>query len=222
MQNNQFDRKVFVLGLPRTGTTSLCTKCLHWQFRVAHCCLTKEAFSQAEVIADTPVFSDFKQLDLLFPNSLYIYLQRPMDQWLPSISLLLDKMKERFREKGLDGFHPLISRSFNLTFPNWVDHSVIDFDYLADCYEAHEKMVMAYFRNRQEVLLKLSLLEDQAEVKLATFLEKIKPIVLGESHGFECLNANGKINSWQSIKHPLKVDAMAFGEDRRRYFDYVD
>lgn len=55
--------KVFIIGLPRTGTTSLCSFLLNKGLTVAHTAYCQQAFDSAQVIADTPIFHDFQQLD---------------------------------------------------------------------------------------------------------------------------------------------------------------
>lgn len=216
--------KIFVVGLPRTGTTSLCAKCLEWEFRVAHCALSKEAFRRADVIADTPVFSDYEQLDALFPDSRFIYLHRAESEWIPSIKLLLTKMAARYRSNTQmgGGFHPLILRSFDLVFPHWMQQETFNEEYLFECYDSHRKAVREFFNKRKDTAIELDLSGESSETQLKDFLQRFKLLPTYNTVGFERLNRNGKINSWQAVKHPLKVDSMAFGDDRRNYFDYIN
>ncbi|MFQ3195483.1 MAG: hypothetical protein ACI9N3_002317, partial [Colwellia sp.] len=52
--------KIFIIGLPRSGTTSICAAMLELGYTVAHTAYTQKTFDQAQVIADTPIFADFK------------------------------------------------------------------------------------------------------------------------------------------------------------------
>ena len=49
-------QKIFIIGLPRTGTTSVCVAMLELGFYVAHTAYTDRSFTEAQVIADTPIF----------------------------------------------------------------------------------------------------------------------------------------------------------------------
>jgi hypothetical protein len=84
---NEQANKVFIIGLPRTGTTSVSVALLEQGLTVAHQAFTKQAFMLADAVSDAPCFSDYQQLDKLFPNAKFVYLDRPLDKWLPSIQL---------------------------------------------------------------------------------------------------------------------------------------
>jgi hypothetical protein len=57
------NEKIFIIGLPRSGTTSICSVMLELGYSVAHTAYTQKTFDNAQVIADTPIFADYKQLD---------------------------------------------------------------------------------------------------------------------------------------------------------------
>ncbi|MEM7388342.1 MAG: sulfotransferase, partial [Pseudomonadota bacterium] len=46
--------KIFIIGLPRTGTTSICNSFLQLGYKTAHTAYTQQAITTADVIADTP------------------------------------------------------------------------------------------------------------------------------------------------------------------------
>ena len=111
--------KLFIIGLPRTGTTSISIAMLDYGFKVAHTAFTKQAFELADVISDSPCFCDYQQLDALYPNSKFVYLDRALEQWIPSIQMLLKKMQENLAPKtGI--FNPVLKRSFNETFDLYI------------------------------------------------------------------------------------------------------
>ena len=94
--------KLFIIGLPRTGTTSLSVALLDYSFKVAHPAYTKRAFELADVISDAPTFCDFRQLDGLFPGSKFVYLERSLALWVPSMRMLLNKISQsRFIPVGI-------------------------------------------------------------------------------------------------------------------------
>ncbi|MFT7558967.1 MAG: hypothetical protein ACI93R_000870 [Flavobacteriales bacterium] len=86
--------KIFIIGLPRTGTTSICIHLLDHNHRVAHNAYCENTIVQADVIADTPVFADYAKLDALYPNSKFIMLERSLELWTPSIQRLLRSMRK--------------------------------------------------------------------------------------------------------------------------------
>jgi len=55
--------KIWIIGLPRTATTSVCVAMLDLGYKTAHTSYTKTCFKHAQVIADTPIFCDYQQLD---------------------------------------------------------------------------------------------------------------------------------------------------------------
>ena len=93
--------KLFIIGLPRTGTTSISVALLDYGFKVAHTAYTKRAFELADVISDAPCFCDYQELDKLFPNSKFVYLDRALTSWVPSVQMLLNKMLPELTPKTL-------------------------------------------------------------------------------------------------------------------------
>ncbi len=49
--------KLFIIGLPRTGTTSISVALLEMGLLVAHTAFTKKAFEVADAISGAPCFS---------------------------------------------------------------------------------------------------------------------------------------------------------------------
>ena len=204
--------KLFIIGLPRTGTTSISVALLEY-FKVAHTAYTKRAFELADVISDCPCFSDYPQLDALFPESKFVYLQRPHDQWLPSIQMLLNKMLPRLN--GEIHVNPILKRSFEQAFDlNNVDNS-LDGAHLTRCYQRHELEVMGYFHGRDN-LLSIDISQADSLSRLLDFL--------GLQHAgdeqFPHLNIGKRVDNWKEIKHPHKINANAAGRERRKFFDY--
>jgi len=209
------EEKFFVIGLPRTGTTSVCVTLLDMGFKVAHTAFTREAVRQAQVIADTPAFSDFAQLHVLFPKAKFIYLQRDLRLWLPSIRTLLEKMSQA-RKRGDGVINPLLERCFAQVFGPIGADCLQDDQYLTACYQRHFELVRSYFSAQTNTLLTLDVSETDSEKKLADFLS----VELAGGLKFPRLNLNGKITAWKGIRHPLKIDSNASGEYRRQYYSY--
>ena len=202
---NATTRKIFIIGLPRTGTTSLCLEMLKLGYKVAHTAFTPETLEQAQVIADTPVFCDYAELDKQFPNSMFIYLERDMEKWRPSIRQLLRRMHPNLMRKD-GGFHPIMKHTYKTVFGDYTLEQTQQDSFLTECYKKHRKEINDYFKFRQHDLLKINLSSSESYQKLIEFLHLDVPT--GE---FEVVNKGGKITYWNSIKHPLKVHSHTKG-----------
>ncbi|MGS0496299.1 sulfotransferase [Pseudoalteromonas mariniglutinosa] len=203
--------KVFIIGLPRTGTTSVSVALLEMGLLVAHTAFTKKAFEKADVVSDAPCFSDYMYLDTLFPNSRFVYLSRGLEQWLPSIAMLLEKMAPHLCLKT-GHFSPVLKRSFHQTFPNI--HPLTECQ-LAACYTQHQHAVLEYFKGRDN-FLSLDVSEPGSLLKLKQFLGMPTD---GDTN-FAKLNVGRNVANWREYKHPNKVNANLAGAEHRKFFDY--
>lgn len=204
--------KLFVIGLPRTGTTSVSAALLDHGFKVAHTALTKQAFALADVVSDTPCFCDYRQLDALFPDSKFVYLDRAIEPWLSSIHRLLNKIKPYIAPDG--HLNPVIKRCFNSTFE--LTTSPWTKAHLARCYQQHQQQVLRYFSNRNDLLC--------IDVSQAGSLPALLDFIGLETKSatdFPHLNAGSMVTAWKDIKHPNKVNSHAIGPERRRFLDYL-
>lgn len=198
--------KIFVLGLPRTGTTSFCVKCLELGLTVAHTAYTEETFNQAQVIADTPIFNDFVALDAHYPDSKFVLLERQVSLWLPSIKQLLNRMfKNLTREDG--GFNPIIKRCYLQTFSPFSLEAINDDQFLENCYQRHREKVLTYFRQRENDLLIIDVADKHAPEKLAQFLNFDPPLT-----AFPVINKGGKVTAWKDLKHPHIIASTKNGK----------
>jgi len=206
--------KIFIIGLPRTGTTSVCAALLDLGFTVAHTAYTQRTFEQAQVIADTPVFNDFELLDKYYPNSKFIYLSRDLKLWLPSIQQLLQRMaKNLLRDDG--GFNPIIKRCYLNTFIPFTAENISSCEFLTQCYLHHQKQVMHYFKDTPEKVLTIDISESNAFEKLQQFLN----LKLTDA-GFKKMNIGGKVTAWKDLNHPLKIASTNNG--RASNLDYLN
>ncbi|WP_299263195.1 sulfotransferase [uncultured Psychrosphaera sp.] len=204
--------KIFIIGLPRTGTTSISVALLEMGLSVAHTGFTKQTFEMADVISDAPCFSEYPHLDKLFPNSKFIYLTRELDKWLPSITMLLGKMAPHLKPKtGV--FHPILKRSFHNTFS--IDLP-LSYSELTNCYKRHEKAVQEYFENRDD-FLSIDVSEPNSLLKMSRFLG----LSAKKDATFPKLNVGRNVASWGEYKHPNKINSNLAGIEQRKYFDYV-
>ncbi len=205
--------KLFIIGLPRTGTTSVCAALLDLGFKVAHTAFSKHSFTLADVVADTPCYCDYPQLDALFPGSKFIYLNRDLAAWLPSVQMLLTKITPYIQPNGK--FNPTIKRCFNHTFGLQETTNPLSDEHLTACYHKHRKQVNSHFKNRNN-LLSIDISQNESYHHLIQFLAL--PNQLTDT--FPHLNRGRMITDWKDIKHPNKINSDAFGPERRKFFDY--
>ncbi|MCF2858780.1 sulfotransferase family protein [Pseudoalteromonas sp. SMS1] len=198
------NNKYFVLGLPRTGTTSLCVASLDMGLKTAHTAYTQSTIKTAQLIADTPVYNDFEKLYQLYPNSRFIYLERDMPLWVPSIRQLLTRMRPKLIEKG-GGFNETLKRCYLEVFPNLDDESLSNDDYLVDCYQQHKQRVTEFLNITKADCLFVDLAQEQSNRQLAHFMN-VSSIKIPH------INRKGKVTAWNEIKHPLKIESTRIGK----------
>ncbi|WDD97843.1 sulfotransferase [Thalassomonas actiniarum] len=201
--------KIFIIGLPRTATTSVCLAMLNLGFKTAHTAYTRAAMTQAQVIADTPVFCDYRQLDLDYPGAKFIYLTREPELWLPSIRQLLKRMYVNLQRSD-GGFNPTLKRCYNRVFHPLTQENLDRDDFLLGCYQRHQQDILEYFRGREQDLLMLDVSEQESFSRLLAFLN----VIPGEGleQGFDRINIGGKVTAWNKVRHPLKIEATQGGK----------
>jgi len=205
--------KVFIIGLPRTGTTSVCVALLDQGLKVAHTAYTQQTFALADVLADTPCYCDYRQLDALFPDSKFIYLTRNLTSWVPSMQMLLEKISKYLHPES--HFNPIIKRCFKQTFQLETVSDPMSESHLSHCYELHQKSILNYFSDRSD-LLNLDVSQADGLSILLRFLgQDGKPDL-----GFPRVNTGRMITAWHDIKHPNKISSSEHGPNRRKYFDF--
>ncbi|QOL25315.1 sulfotransferase family protein [Thalassotalea sp. LPB0316] len=195
-------RKIFITGLPRTGTTSICQAMLDLGFKVAHTAYSAEARSCAEVIADTPIFCDFEVLSKQYPEAKFVHLTRDSALWLPSIKQLLNRMfKNVTRTDG--GFNPTLKRCYQSVFSPLTRDNINSDQFLSSIYQQHYHAVLNCFKEQPNRLLVIDVAQPESFTQLLSFLA----IDSAPISGFKQVNIGGKITYWNSIKHINKVDS---------------
>ena len=211
--------KLFIIGLPRTGTTSISVALLAYGFKVAHTAYTIRAVELADVISDAPCFSDYQQLDSLFPDSKFVYLDRAIEHWVPSMQMLLKKMHTELDPKT--GYlNPVLKRSFEQTFDisNSLsgNEELFSEQHLANCYQRHQKAVFDYFSGRDD-FLSINLSHSDSFATLLQFLT----ISDKSQTSFPHLNIGKQVDNWKTLKHPNKVNPNSAGKEHRKFFSYI-
>ena len=226
--NHKKMTKAFIIGLPRSGTTSVSVALLEQGLKVAHQAFTKQAFELADVVSDAPCFSDYKQLANLYPEAKFIYLDRDIESWVLSMQMLLSRMLPHLDHKT-GRFHPILKRSFNHCFSVGEVSDPMDAEHLIGCYQTHQKAVFDFFcslGNDPSRFMSLNISDDGSLSKLIRFLEVNGGAdscrsELGLPHlNFPHLNKGRNVASWDEYKHPNKINANVAGPEKRKFFDY--
>jgi hypothetical protein len=128
-------------------------------------------FCEYRAAVDITVACRYRELDQMFPNSLFIYTERAAHGWLRSVS-------EHYRALGDDLKLPDGEKQFALEADIRIYGTVrpISCDFL-DAYRRHHHSVTEYFQGRQRELLRLNIERKDGWKSLCSFLELPVPDV---------------------------------------------
>ena len=169
------EKKVFVIGFPKTGTKSLNSALTALGYKVKSFFGSKDpdisrhvyemAFrfvEQYDAFEDTPWCVIYKELDKKYPGSKFILTLRPTEKWIKS-------QVEHFGTKTKT--KPIREWIYGVGYPKGNE------DIYIERYERHNKEVLEYFKHRPDDLLAFRLSEGDGWEKLCQFLHKdIPPI----------------------------------------------
>ncbi|AGA24795.1 sulfotransferase [Singulisphaera acidiphila] len=189
--------KLFGVGLPRTGTTSIAMAMLELGLRTAHACFDEALFDVGDAFFDTPVYVDYPELDRRYPGSKFILTWRDPHAWYASFARNLGPYLCRLRtQSDLDPDQLIDRRCYTLAF----GADELGEDAFLKRYHDHRRCVEEYFMNRPGDLLVLDL---DATIDLwepiCRFLSLPRP-----DRPFPRINASA-IDRWLTLWHPLKL-----------------
>jgi len=166
MRSTKPSAKIFGIGLPRTGTTSLIEAFKQHGITARHCPIELWAdsahpmLSEARAFADTPIPALYPKLDAQFPGSRFILTTRDRESWLESIQWLCRYRKRLWmRNQLLD--------DYDLAF---FGAKSFDKDRYIMVWERFHSEVQRYFEDRPESLLTLNLAEELDTSRLLQFI----------------------------------------------------
>ena len=165
--------KVFGIGFPRTGTTSLVralnilgVKSIH---NPAPLLTTVEhpLLDEYQGFADAPVPLIYRRLDALFPGSKFVFTVRDVDDWLTSARWML----EVGRRHGRWDENPEIVAMHRALY------GAIDFseELFRERFLRHRTEVLEYFSERSEDLLVMDLTVGDGWEMLCPFIGRPAP-----------------------------------------------
>lgn len=182
----------------------MCTYLLDYGFKVAHTAYSETVFDQADVVADTPVFVDYASLYTRYPGAKFVYLERPLVDWVLSIRRLLKSMRKQWvRDSTV--FEDDIKRCFQVVFPSFDRKTDFSDDYLQACYAKHQSAVLGFFADRPEQLLRLSLTQPDAGQELLTFCGGGGEEVARSHERLPHVNKGRRITYWNTTAHHNKI-----------------
>ena len=157
-----FYRKIFCIGLSRTGTKSLTLALMELGFRSEHYPSTKSLYQlidKFDALTDISIAFNFKKLDKKYRNSKFILTIRDMNSWLNSCEnhLRVTSPSEHWQFELRENFYATIE---------WNEKKY------RETYIKHLNDVKQYFKNRQGDLLILNIVNGEGYEKLCPFLGK--------------------------------------------------
>jgi tetratricopeptide (TPR) repeat protein len=177
------ERKIFGIGLSRTGTQSL-TRALdafgidaaHWTNPLTHQLISTTDIFLFGACADISVTQEFEKLYYQYPNALFIWTQRPLEDWAVSIARHYEFWH---RTSDISGLQQEFGRE---VIPFGLSRAAIEFGlYLnagsfEEAYRQFEQRVRSFFSNKPSgKLLELNFFEGQGWKELSAFLDLPAP-----------------------------------------------
>ncbi|WP_315852320.1 glycosyltransferase [Paludisphaera rhizosphaerae] len=190
--------KVFGIGLPRTGTTSVSAALLELGLRTAHAVFDDVAYDRGDAFLDTPVYVDYPTLDRRFPGSKFVLTWREPRAWFRSFATALGPHLQRLRAGGEpDSPSAAIDRR---CYAAAFGDEPLEEEAFVRRYQEHRARAEAHFRGRPGDLLVLDLdASPDPWGELCGFLGRPRPAT-----PFPRLNA-GAVDQWMPLRHPNKL-----------------
>lgn len=171
------NRKIFCIGLPRTGTTSLHLALvmhgipsIHRPIGMAYEMLQgripPEFISRYDAFSDLPIPIYHRELKQRFPDALFILTERDEQDWIRSIENFLNSRAQP-SEKTILRDMMRLAMFGRMTFER---------ERFLATYHRHTSEVLDSFRNDSESLLRLDASDQNACAKLAGFLGQVTPL----------------------------------------------
>ena len=152
--------KVFVIGLSRTGTSSLTFALRILGYIAGH--FPEDPLIMAkeyDALTDITVARDYKKLDELFPNSKFILTIRDMESWLNSVEAHFKRNPVETREQWVLDVRKEVYRSEGY-----------DRELMKTAYLKHVEDVESYFSERKNDLLIMNICDGEGWEVLCPFL----------------------------------------------------
>ena len=157
--------KIIGIGLSRTGTQSLTDVLVETSLNIIHYPNEKEIYSMGnDGFTDVQGAARYRELDMRFPNSKFIYTIRDKKTWLKSCEVYFTKKSYQYLSDRARSYRKALYGS-----------EVWDKEYFSHAYDEHDKGVREYFAKRPKDILILDLFSGDKPDKLFEFLDLPNP-----------------------------------------------
>jgi len=151
--------KVFGIGLSRTGTTTLNHVLNEWGWETVHYPNERQLWDpRSHGATDIPVALHFRELDLKFPGSKFVYTVRNKERWLDSIVPYIERKRQWKQSESQVNIRKQI---YGSVFPN---RNQAD-----KAWDRHHGDVLGWFGNADRLLV-IDIVGGEPPSKLADFL----------------------------------------------------
>lgn len=157
--------KIFGIGISRTGTKSLAGAIRLLGFSAIHWPKNMGDFWRFHCATDTTVACRFKELDQLFPNSLFIYTEREPESWQESVAVHGFRRPERLK---LTPQQKQVALEARIRIYGKIIPRAEDF---LPAYRRHHDEVLQYFSTCSEKLLRMNICRGDGWHSLCSFLK---------------------------------------------------
>ena len=156
--------KIFGIGLPKTGTSSLHAALEILGYRSVHYPVTRSEIESHDAANDISVACRFEQLDKLYPGSKFILTVRDLNKWLQSC-------EHHFGQKVNPSELSPYLREFLLA-QRLLAFGATNYDPIlfTQAYQRHIQHVQNYFAHRQQELLIMNISSGEGWDMLCPFV----------------------------------------------------
>jgi hypothetical protein len=178
------DKKIFCIGLSRTGTKSLTVALYILGYNIIHYPSDEQTLRDLiegnysfsvlqdyDGISDITVSPYFAQLHKLYPNSKFILTVRNKEDWLRSFQKHWGD-RPPFDDPNQNETYMKVRRLLRASVYGTYKFNR---DRMSYVYDLHKKSVLDYFKNKPHSLLVLNIFKKKAWKKLTKFLNVPKP-----------------------------------------------
>ena len=149
--------KVFCIGLPKTGTRSICEALRILRYKTIHYPKPLGAILGYDAAGDISVTVNWKFLDHVYPGSKFILTLRESKTWHRSTARHFAEYADNPYRQQMFGCFKYKKKAFQ------------------DAYDNHRKMVQKHFRKRANNLLLMNIMTGDGWEQLCPFLGKSIP-----------------------------------------------
>jgi len=195
------EKKVFGIGLSKTGTSSLSSaltllnfSTAHWTNPYSHDLLTEGDIPLFDSLTDISISHQYKEIYRQYPNAKFVLSSRSVEEWEKSF---LIHYQRSLHAASFDNLKEIITNHQPPRFgQRYIDmHQALYFQHpnLQEAYFAHEQDVLSFFEGKEDQLLVLDVSKPNALQNLSEFLEVDCP-----QSNFPHVNTKEEKTSWVS------------------------